>query len=413
MFKVNANYTELQGSYLFSEIARRVDEYSKTHPQEANNIIRLGIGDVTQPLVPACVEALKKAADEMSTREGFHGYGPEQGYAFLREKIVEHDYAARGVSIAADEVFVSDGSKCDTGNIGDILSRECKVAVTDPVYPVYVDTNVMAGRAGVFDTKEQRFSDLLYLETTAQNGFEPALPDQKVDVVYLCSPNNPTGTALTCAQLKKWVDWANSNGALILFDGAYERFITDPDVPHSIFEIEGAKTCAIEFRSFSKTAGFTGTRCAYTVVPKDLYGDDGKGGKMSLNSMWLRRHTTKFNGTSYIVQRGAEAVYSPEGEKQVSDVIAYYLNNAKTILNGLKEIGIEAYGGVNSPYVWLKTPGDMDSWDFFDLLLNQLQLVGTPGSGFGRAGQGYFRLTAFNTIENTQKAIERLAKLSV
>jgi LL-diaminopimelate aminotransferase len=310
-------------------------------------------------------------------------------------------------------VFVSDGSKCDTGNIQEILGADCIVAVTDPVYPVYVDTNVMAGRAGDFDEKEKRYTNLVYLQTTAENGFEPPLPSGRVDVVYLCSPNNPTGTALTRAQLKKWVDWANKNGSLILFDGAYERFITQKEIPHSIYEIEGAKACAIEFRSFSKTAGFTGTRCAYTVVPKDLMGADPQGGKVSLNALWLRRHTTKFNGVSYFVQRAAESVYSPEGSRQVSRAIGYYLNNAKIILDGLENAGIRAWGGVNSPYVWLKTPGDMTSWEFFGLLLDRAGVVGTPGSGFGRAGEGYFRLTAFGTAENTRKAMLRVLDLKL
>ncbi len=411
MFQINHNFTKLQGSYLFSEVAKRVAEYQAKNP--GREIIRLGIGDVTCPLVPCVVEAMEKAVYEMSQPGTFRGYGPEQGYDFLRNKIVENDYVARGVQIAPDEVFVSDGSKCDTGNIEEILGNACVVAVTDPVYPVYVDTNVMAGRAGDFDATEKRFAGLSYLETTAANKFEPALPNKHVDVVYLCSPNNPTGTALNKAQLKKWVDWANKNGSLILFDGAYERFISDPDVPHSIFEIEGAKTCAIEFRSFSKTAGFTGTRCAYTVIPKELVGADANGNAVSLNALWLRRHTTKFNGVSYIVQRAAEAVYTPEGRRQVEEVIAYYLKNAKIILEGLKKAGIEAYGGVNSPYVWLKTPGNLNSWDFFDLLLGQANVVGTPGSGFGRAGEGYFRLTAFNTMENTQKAIERFSGLKL
>ena len=315
------------------------------------------------------------------------------------------------MEIGLDEIFVSDGSKCDTGNIQELLSADCKIGVTDPVYPVYVDTNVMAGRSGEFDAGTGKFTDITYIPTTAENGFVPALPERKVDVMYLCSPNNPTGTAMTKAQLKVWVDWANETGALILFDGAYEHFITDGDVPHSIYEIDGAKTCAIEFRSFSKTAGFTGTRCAYTIVPKELMGENARGEKTSMNAMWLRRHTTKFNGVSYIVQRGAAAVYTAEGKKQVDETIEGYLSNAKIILDGLKNIGITAYGGKNSPYVWLKTPDGMKSWDFFDKLLTEANVVGTPGSGFGSAGEGYFRLTAFNTKENTERAIERLANL--
>ena len=317
------------------------------------------------------------------------------------------------MDIALDEIFVSDGSKCDTGNIGDILGSDCVVAVTDPVYPVYVDTNVMAGRSGDFDPATGCFKNIVYIVTDAGNSFVPEIPKQKVDIVYLCYPNNPTGMTLTRDQLKVWVDWANKEGVLILFDGAYERFITEDDVPHSIYEIEGAKTCAIEFRSFSKTAGFTGTRCAYTVVPKELMGRDDKGQAVSLNALWNRRHTTKFNGVSYVVQRGAEAVYSPEGRQQVESVLAYYLNNAKIILKGLADIGITAYGGVNSPYVWLKTPGGMDSWSFFDKLLKEANVAGTPGAGFGAAGEGYFRLTAFNTPENTERAIERFASLKI
>ena len=411
MFRINHNFTKLQGSYLFSDIAKRVAEYQSKNP--GKEVIRLGIGDVTRPLVPCVIDSLQKAVNEMGSLETFRGYGPEQGYDFLRNKIVENDYQARGISIAADEVFVSDGSKCDTGNIEEILGGDCIVAVTDPVYPVYVDTNVMAGRAGDFDGSGKRFSKLIYIETSAANGFEPAIPAGRVDVVYLCSPNNPTGTALGRAQLKKWVDWANQNQSLILFDGAYERFITQDDIPHSIYEIEGAKTCAVEFRSFSKTAGFTGTRCAYTVIPKELVGADANGNPVSLNALWLRRHTTKFNGVSYFVQRAAEAVYSPEGSREVNEVIAYYLNNAKIILEGLKTAGIKAYGGVNSPYVWMKTPGELTSWEFFDLLLNQANVVGTPGSGFGRAGEGYFRLTAFNTTENTKKAMQRFLDLKL
>lgn len=411
MIKVNSNFGKLQGSYLFSETAKRINAHAQAHPEA--EIIRLGIGDVTMPICEAVSKAMHKAVDEMATKGGFHGYGPEQGYEFLRAAIAKNDYKARGVDIALDEIFVSDGSKCDTGNIGDILGSDCVVAVTDPVYPVYVDTNVMAGRSGDFDPATGRFKDIVYIVTDAGNSFVPEIPKQKVDIVYLCYPNNPTGMTLTRDQLKVWVDWANKEGVLILFDGAYERFITEDDVPHSIYEIEGAKTCAIEFRSFSKTAGFTGTRCAYTVVPKELMGRDDKGQAVSLNALWNRRHTTKFNGVSYVVQRGAEAVYSPEGRQQVESVLAYYLNNAKIILKGLADIGITAYGGVNSPYVWLKTPGGMDSWSFFDKLLKEANVAGTPGAGFGAAGEGYFRLTAFNTPENTERAIERFASLKI
>lgn len=411
MIKANGNFNDLQGSYLFSEIAKRVEAWRRESGRQ--DLIFLGIGDVTRPLAPAVIEAIHRATDEMAERASFRGYGPEQGYDFLRQAIVDNDYKARGVDLATDEIFVSDGSKCDTGNIGDILAADMKVAVTDPVYPVYVDTNVMAGRAGVYDRNTGRYDGLVYIVTDESNGFVPELPKEDVDVVYLCYPNNPTGMALTKDQLQVWVDWANKKGVLILFDAAYERFITDPDVPHSIYEIEGAKQCAIEFRSFSKTAGFTGTRCAYTVVPKSIMGDDGKGGKVSLNALWNRRHTTKFNGVSYIVQRAAEAVYSETGKKQIEESIAYYLNNAGIILNGLRNIGITAYGGANSPYVWLKTPKNMDSWEFFDKMLKEVGIVGTPGSGFGVAGQGYFRLTAFNTEENTRTAIDRLAGLKL
>ena len=409
MIKVNDNYGKLQGSYLFSEIARRVDAYTAQNPDK--ELIRLGIGDVTRPLAPAVIKAMEAAVEEMSVRAGFRGYGPEQGYDFLRNAIAG-EYAERGVKIDADEVFVSDGSECDTGNIGDILGSDNKVAITDPVYPVYVDTNVMAGRTGEFNPGTGRFDGLTYLVTDAANGFVPDVPSDDVDVLYLCCPNNPTGTTLTKSQLKVYVDWANKNGSLILFDGAYERFITSPDVPHSIYEVDGARTCAIEFRSFSKTAGFTGTRCAYTIVPKELEGRDSSGKPVKLAPLWNRRHTTKFNGVSYIVQRAAEAVFSPEGKAQVDETIAYYLNNAKIIKEGLANLGLEAYGGVDSPYIWLKTPV-ASSWDFFDKLLSEAGVVGTPGAGFGVAGEGYFRLTAFNTEENTRAAIQKLADLKL
>ncbi|MEG1473347.1 MAG: LL-diaminopimelate aminotransferase [Christensenella sp.] len=411
MFKVNDNFTRLQGSYLFSEIAHRLSDYTAAHPDE--EIIRLGIGDVTRPLAPAVLRAIESATTEMADAKTFMGYGPEQGYEFLRSAICEHDYAARGVKLGLDEIFVSDGSKCDTGNMQELLSADCKIGVTDPVYPVYVDTNVMAGRSGEFDSASGKYTNITYIPTTAENGFVPALPKEKVDVMYLCSPNNPTGTAMTKNELKVWVDWANETGALILFDGAYEHFITDENVPHSIYEIDGAKTCAIEFRSFSKTAGFTGTRCAYTIVPKELMGQGANGEKVNVNAMWLRRHTTKFNGVSYIVQRGAAAIYTAEGKEQINETIGGYLQNAQIISDGLAKIGIAAYGGKNSPYVWLKTPNNMKSWEFFDKLLNEAHVVGTPGSGFGSAGEGYFRLTAFNTKENTEKAIARLAQLNV
>jgi len=408
MIKVNENYAKLQGSYLFSEIARRTAAFLESNPDA--DLIRLGIGDVTRPLSSTVVSALHTAVDEMATAEGFRGYGPEQGYDFLRSAIA-NEYAERGVTIAENEIFISDGSKCDTGNIGDILSCANKVAITDPVYPVYVDTNVMAGRTGNYNPETTYFDGMEYLPTVPENGFKPALPSDDVDVLYLCSPNNPTGTALTRADLKVFVDWANAHHALILFDSAYERFITEEDVPHSIFEIEGARTCAIEFRSFSKTAGFTGVRCAYTVVPQELMAYDEKGGEHSLNKLWNRRHTTKFNGTSYIVQRAAEAVFSPEGKAETDATIAYYLNNAAILKEGLESIGIETYGGVNSPYVWLRAPGGLTSWEFFDKFLKEGHMVGTPGAGFGPSGEGFFRLTAFNTEENTRRAIERFGNL--
>ena len=411
MIQINDNFGRLQGSYLFSEIARRVDAYKKENP--AADLIRLGIGDVTRPLCKSVVQALKKAADEMGDAEHFKGYGPEQGYDFLREAICKNDYQKRGVEISADEIFVSDGSKCDTGNIVDILGKDCRIAVTDPVYPVYVDTNVMAGRSGEYNAKTGQYERIQYIVTDESNDFVPQLPKEKVDVVYLCYPNNPTGMTLNKEQLAVWVNWALKEQVLILFDGAYERFITQSDVPHSIYEIPGAKQCAIEFRSFSKTAGFTGTRCAYTVVPKELKGYDSQGREYALGALWNRRQTTKFNGVSYIIQRGAEAVYTKEGKAEIDKTISYYLNNAKIILKGLADLGIRAYGGVNSPYVWLKTPANLDSWSFFDKLLKEAHVVGTPGAGFGAAGEGYFRLTAFNTEENTKKAMERFAQLKL
>ncbi|MDR1882236.1 MAG: LL-diaminopimelate aminotransferase [Prevotella sp.] len=410
MALINENYIKLPGSYLFSDIARKISEFKTAHPDAT--IIRLGIGDVTKPLPPASLEAMHKAVDEMSDASTFRGYGPEQGYDFLVNTIVENDYKARGLDIATDEVFVSDGSKSDTGNIGDILGLDNIVAITDPVYPVYVDTNVMAGRAG--DLQENgKWSKIVYRPCTAENDFAPSLPTGKVDIIYLCYPNNPTGTTLTKDQLKIWVDYALENKALILFDGAYEAFITESDVPHSIYEIDGAKEAAIEFRSFSKTAGFTGTRCAYTVVPKALAGYAKSGEKVSLNKLWNRRHTTKFNGVPYIIQRAAEACYSAEGRKQVEATIGYYLNNAKIIREGLMAQGLKAYGGVNSPYIWVKTPNGMTSWGFFDYLLNELNIAGTPGVGFGPSGEGYLRLTAFGTLENTKEAVSRFKKISI
>ena len=406
MVLLNENYLKLPGSYLFSDIAKKVEALKASQPDA--KIIRLGIGDVTRPLPKACVDALRKAAEETGTAEGFRGYGPEQGYAFLRETVVEHDFRARGIDVSADEIFISDGAKSDTGNIGDILGPDNRVAVTDPVYPVYVDTNVMAGRAGTLGA-DGRWDRLVYLPCVEENGFVPALPSAPADVIYLCYPNNPTGTTLTREQLKVWVDYARENKALILFDAAYEAFITEPDVPHSIYEIEGARECAIEFRSFSKTAGFTGTRCAYTVVPECLKVKVG-GEDVALRRLWNRRQTTKFNGVPYIVQRAAEAVYTPEGQKEIAENIARYLGNAKTIREALLGIGLKVWGGVNSPYVWVKTPDGMTSWQFFDHLLYDLNVVGTPGSGFGPSGEGYFRLTGFGSAEQTREACERLKK---
>lgn len=409
MILINENYTKLPGSYLFSDIARKVEEFKIANPDA--KIIRLGIGDVTKPLSPAIIQALHAAVDEMGDAASFRGYGPEQGYDFLVDTIIENDYKSRGLDINADEIFVSDGSKSDTGNIGDILGIDNVVAVTDPVYPVYVDTNVMSGRSG--DLVGNKWNRLVYLPCSSENDFVPELPNEKVDIIYLCYPNNPTGTTLTKEQLKIWVDYAIKNKALILFDGAYEAFITEKDVPHSIYEIEGAKDVAIEFRSFSKTAGFTGTRCAYTVIPKSLMGYTKSGEKVSINKLWNRRHTTKFNGVPYIIQRAAEACYSSEGKKQIRSTIDYYLNNARIIREGLTQQGLAVYGGVNSPYIWVKTPDGMSSWGFFDYLLNELNIVGTPGVGFGPSGEGYLRLTAFNTLENTREAVSRLKKISL
>lgn len=403
MAKINENFNKLPGSYLFTTIARKVSEYTAAHPEA--KIIKMGIGDVTRPLAPAVVESMHKAVDEMGTFEGFHGYGPEQGYDFLRKLIVENDYKARGIELDKDEIFVSDGAKSDCGNIVDLFAQDNVVAVCDPVYTVYVDTNVMSGRAGEYGS-DGRWSKLYYMPCLAENNFLPALPDKKVDMIYLCFPNNPTGMAASRDELKKWVDYAKKNGSVILFDSAYEAFVSDEDVPRSIYEIEGAKEVAIEFRSFSKTAGFTGTRCAYTVIPKALTVDG-----TSLNAMWLRRQCTKFNGVPYVVQRAAAAVYSEEGKKQVAETIAYYKKNAKLIYDGLKEAGLEVYGGVNSPYVWVKTPAGKGSWEFFDELLEKANVVTTPGEGFGPSGEGYVRLTAFNTYEATAEAVERIKKL--
>ena len=399
--KINENFLKIESSYLFSNIAKRVREYSAANPEKAKNIIRLGIGDVTLPLAPACIEAMHKAVDEMSKAETFRGYPPEYGYDFLLNAINDNDYKARGIELDISEIFVSDGAKSDTGNIGDIFSLDNRVAICDPVYPVYVDTNVMSGRSG--DKVDGKWSNIYYMPCLAENGFLPEIPSEKVDIIYLCFPNNPTGMAITKDYLKKWVDYANANEAVILYDSAYEAFVTEENVPHSIYEIDDAKTCAIEFRSFSKTAGFTGVRCGYTVVPHELQFDG-----VELNKFWARRQATKFNGVSYITQRAAEAVYSDEGKKQIKEILAYYQNNAKIIYDGLASCGFKVFGAKNSPYVWLKTPDGMGSWEFFDLLLNELQVVGTPGEGFGPAGEGYFRLTAFGSTENTVKAVERI-----
>ena len=401
MTKVNQNFLKLPGSYLFSEIARRLAAYTAEHPEA--KMIRLGIGDVTRPLAPAVIEAMHKAVDEMGTFEGFHGYGPEQGYDFLREAIAKTDYAARGVDIKPEEIFVSDGAKSDCGNIGDIFGADNVVAVCDPVYPVYVDTNAMAGRAGDFQEELGKWSKLVYMPCVEENGFTPQIPQEKVDMIYLCFPNNPTGTVATKEQLKAWVDYANENKAVILYDSAYEAFITQDDVPHTIYEIEGARTCAIEFRSFSKTAGFTGNRCAYTVVPMELERDGAK-----LNALWNRRQCTKFNGVPYVVQRGAAAVYSEEGQRQTKETIAYYQENARVIREGLTAAGLTCFGGVNAPYIWLKTPDGMGSWEFFDKLLKEAHVVTTPGAGFGPSGEGYIRLTAFGDADATKEAVERI-----
>ena len=407
MTLINENYLKLPGSYLFSTIAKRVAAFKEAHPGQS--VISLGIGDVSRPLVPAVVAAMHRAVDEMACKESFRGYGPEQGYAFLREAILEGDYLSCGVRLTADEIFVSDGAKSDVANFQEIFSVSNTVALQNPVYPVYLDTNVMAGRTGAFE--QGKFSGVVYLSCTEENGFVPQLPGEHADIIYLCSPNNPTGAAMTRSELKKWVDYASEHKSIILFDSAYEAFISDPDVPHSIYEIEGAEKVAVEFRSFSKTAGFTGTRCAYTVVPKAVKAFTSSGSEQNLHALWLRRQTTKFNGVPYVVQKGAEAVYSPEGRAQTREVIAGYMQNAQVILQALQNAGITAYGGKNAPYIWLKTPAGLDSWGFFDKLLTEAQVVGTPGVGFGSCGEGYFRLTAFNTPELTREAARRVASL--
>lgn len=404
MFKVNENYLKLPGSYLFSLIGKKVGAFQEAHPDR--KVIRLGIGDVTQPIAPVIVESLHRAVDEMGRAESFHGYAPDLGYGFLRDVIADSDYRKRGCDIAADEIFVSDGAKCDCSNIQEIFSQDNRIAVCDPVYPVYVDSNVMAGRAGEYNSVTETFSDVIYMSCTLENDFCPELPKDRPDIIYLCYPNNPTGSTLTRNQLQVWVDYANRVGAVIIYDAAYEAYISEKDVPHSIYECEGARTCAIELHSFSKNAGFTGMRLGYTVVPKDLKAED-----VTLHSLWARRHGTKYNGAPYIIQRAGEAVYSPEGKAQIKEQVDYYMANAKVIYEGLKEAGYTVTGGVNAPYIWMKTPDGQTSWEFFDRLLKEVNVVGTPGSGFGPSGEGYFRLTAFGTYENTVEAVERIKKM--
>lgn len=406
MFQINDNYQKLPGSYLFSTIAKKVAAFTAANPDKT--IIRLGIGDVTQPLAPAILAAMHKAVDEMGCAETFHGYAPDLGYDFLRRAIAENDYRARGCDIEEDEIFVSDGAKSDSANIQEIFAAESRIAVCDPVYPVYVDSNAMAGRTGTYDKETERWSNVIYMPCTAENGFVPEFPEETPDLIYLCLPNNPTGTTFTKSKLQEWVDYANRVGAVILYDGAYEAYISEPDVAHSIYECSGAKTCAIELKSFSKNAGFTGVRLGYAVVPKEL-----KCGDVSLRNMWARRHGTKFNGAPYIVQRAGEAVYSREGKAQLKEQVAYYMKNAAAIKEGLKKSGYTVFGGVNAPYIWLKTPSGTTSWEFFDCLLENANVVGTPGSGFGPSGEGYFRLTAFGSYENTVEAVDRMKKLGI
>lgn len=404
MFTINENYLKLPGSYLFSNIAKKINAYQSENPEA--EILRLGIGDVTQPLAPAIIEALHKAVDEMANAETFHGYAPDLGYEFLRNAIAKNDYKDRGCDIAADEIFVSDGAKCDSGNIQEIFGLDNKIAVCDPVYPVYVDTNVMAGRSGEYNPNTQNFDGMIYMPCLEENDFVPEFPKENPDIIYLCFPNNPTGATITKAQLQEWVDYAKRIGAVIIYDAAYEAYITEEEIPHSIYECEGARECAIELHSFSKNAGFTGVRLGYTVVPKDL-----KCGDVQLHSLWARRHGTKYNGAPYIVQRAGEAVYSDAGKAQLKEQVAYYMQNAKVIYEGLKNAGYSVSGGVNAPYIWLKTPDKMTSWEFFDKLLHEANVVGTPGSGFGAHGEGYFRLSAFGSHENTIKAVERITKM--
>lgn len=405
MFKINDNYLKLPGSYLFSTIAKKVNAYKTEHPDR--QVISLGIGDVTQPLAPAIIDRLHTAVDEMADARTFKGYAPDLGYEFLRTAIVEQDYKARGVDIAADEIFISDGAKSDSANIQEIFSADNRIAVCDPVYPVYVDSNVMAGRTGTYDPETGLWSDVIYMPCRAENGFAPEFPLEEPDLIYLCFPNNPTGAMINRAQLQEWVDYANRIGAVIIYDAAYEAYISETDVPHTIYECEGARTCAIELRSFSKNAGFTGTRLGFTVIPKDLKSSEG----VALHSLWARRHGTKFNGAPYIVQAAGAAVYTEEGRKQTEEQIAYYMKNAGIIKEALAELGYTVSGGVNAPYIWLKTPKEMTSWEFFDYLLENANVVGTPGSGFGPSGEGYFRLTAFGSYENTLTAVERIRNI--
>nr|MDO8110785.1 LL-diaminopimelate aminotransferase [Candidatus Sigynarchaeota archaeon] len=408
MARVNSNYLKLVSRYLFSEVAKRTKEFVEKNPKAP--VIKLGIGDTTQPLPPSIIKAFHEAVDEMAKKETYKGYGPEQGYDFLREAIAKNDFGSRGVQIDPNEIFISDGSKCDTGNILDIFGQN-KIAINDPSYPVYVDTNVMIGNTGPA-MKNGQYEGLVYLPCKPETDWAPSVPKEHVDLIYLVSPNNPTGTAIPQKLLEQWVKYARDNKAIIFFDAAYERYIREPDIPHSIYEIKGAKDVAIEFRSFSKTAGFTGVRCAFTVIPKDLKGYDEKGTAVALNDLWNRRHTTKFNGVSYPVQKAAAACYTPQGAKEIDGVIAYYLDNAKIIREGLKKAGFTCYGGVNSPYIWVKTPGKLTSWEFFDMMLGKLDIVGTPGSGFGPSGEGYFRFTAFNSLEKTKEAVDRIVKFN-
>lgn len=406
MFTANGDYANLKGNYLFYEVGRRAKAYQSAHSEA--DLIRMGIGDVTQPLVPSVIRAMHKAVDEMGHAETFHGYAPDFGYPFLIDAILERDYLGRGIAMEADEIFVSDGAKCDVGNFQELFSKDAVIAVLDPVYPVYVDTNVMSGRSGVFDEAKNAYSRIVYLPVSAENGFVPDLPTSPVDCIYLCYPNNPTGAMLNQAELKRFVDYCNENGALLLYDSAYEAYITDPTLPRSIYEVEGARTCAVEFRSLSKTAGFTGTRCAYTVVPKDIVCKDEQGNTVRLRDLWARRISTKFNGVPYVTQRAAEAAYR-EGYSEIMDTVAYYMDNARIIREGLESAGFTVYGGVNAPYVWIRVPHG-DSWRFYDEMLDRYHIIGTPGAGFGKSGEGYFRMTAFASRENTLRAIARIQK---